>query len=110
MHSAMSWVLSCGIALYGCKWSDGQCQQDSQSIQSLMHNEAASCDEDADCQLVSLQCPFGCWAPLNVEEARWFSLNDRIERYRGNCIDCLYMCFKTDAKTGCRHGHCVLIR
>jgi hypothetical protein len=46
--------------------------------------EAKYCETKEDCVKISSQCPFGCWAVVNRNEAE--RIRDMINSYESNCV------------------------
>jgi len=62
------------------------------------------CQQDSDCSLFSLKCPFGCNIPLNRNNANLSTSLDRIDKFDSHCK---YQCYILDSALQCLNDICV---
>ncbi|MBI4375380.1 MAG: hypothetical protein HY549_02910 [Elusimicrobia bacterium] len=68
--------------------------------------EHAACRKDADCQILSFNCPFGCHTALN-RRAPVARLRTVAELYSSRCAPCQYSC-KEPTTVRCEKGRCAM--
>lgn len=65
---------------------------------------AGSCETDADCVALRLDCPFDCASAIN--QAEFAALFERGRQFSDDCGRCLAPCTNEPPPTLCRRGRC----
>ncbi|MDJ0656956.1 MAG: hypothetical protein QNJ40_22540 [Xanthomonadales bacterium] len=82
--------------------------QDMESSVRLTIARSQVCTTDADCEVISLGCPFGCATP--IQSTAYVAISTLNEAFQDRCAYCLSGCASDPPPAVCRAGQCALER
>ncbi|MCB2081567.1 MAG: hypothetical protein H6908_00930 [Hyphomicrobiales bacterium] len=108
------WVALVALPFFNASNSEERFQQNSPECAAAEHTiktlieQGAPCEEDRDCILISLGCPFGCQTAVNPNQVNLQELKTANQHYGNICIRCEYMCAAVAVAPACVDHRCTV--